>query len=89
MNTIIPIFYEKILTTDSLKNYFEGVNMTKQIVKFTVVLSLALGKNNCWNGRTIREIHKNLNITKKIYEDFMFNLRETLLEVNIDETLAD
>ncbi len=71
MTTIIPIFYEKILRSLRLKEFFRGVDMSRQIQKYQGFLSVCLGDTTTWGGKSLREIHLKLKITDKDYWDFM------------------
>ena len=87
--TIIPLFYEKVLRTNNLKGYFKGIDMTKQIYKYQSFLSVILGSRKKWDGRTIRQIHAPYRCSEKDYIDFMQNFKNSLLEVNISEDIAN
>lgn len=89
MNKIIPIFYEKVLRSETLQKYFQSVDMTTQIQKYMSFLSITLGDSNKWNGRPLREIHKHIHVKSDDFTEFIDKFRETLLEVEINKSLTD
>lgn len=84
IGNIVHSFYEKILDTDSLLHYFEGIDMERLIRHQTDFLCLILGGPVNYSGRDLRQAHRRLNITEKDFDLVSDLLEEALEEANIE-----
>ena len=84
IHQIVRNFYQDILAEDSLKGYFKNVSMDFLINHQTDFLSQLLGGPIQYRGRTLREAHQQLHITRHD-----FNLVGRLLQENLEDAGVD
>ncbi len=56
----VEIFYRKVLSDDRISDFFDGVDMDKQIAKQKGFLTMVFGGPNEYTGKDMREGHKHL-----------------------------
>ena len=56
----VEIFYRKVLADDRINEFFDGVDMERQINKQKGFLTMAFGGPNYYTDRDMREGHKHL-----------------------------
>lgn len=86
VGNIVHEFYEKIMDTESLENYFWDIDMARLIKHQTDFLCQVLGGPASYTGRALKDAHKGLNI---VVEDFMTVaeiLEETLEEAGVEDS---
>ncbi len=81
---IVISFYAKIQASPSLAKYFLGVDMKRLIDHQTKFLCVALGGPNTYEGRSIREAHKSLNIEHSAFAEVAKLLHESLTEAGVE-----
>lgn len=81
-------FYEKVLAHDSIKSFFEGVDMKRQIGKQKVFLTYAFGGPVKYEGKDMREAHKHLLLTDAHFNAVAGHLQSTLEELNVPPELV-
>jgi hemoglobin len=84
VGSIVHSFYEKVMDTDSLLHYFEGIDMERLIRHQTDFLCLLLGGPVNYSGRDLRQAHRRLNITEEDFDLVAELLEETLEESNVE-----
>jgi hemoglobin len=84
VGSIVHSFYEKVMDTDSLLHYFEGIDMERLIRHQTDFLCLLLGGPVNYSGRDLRQAHRRLNITEEDFNLVAELLEETLEECNVE-----
>lgn len=93
INAAVDIFYEKILSDDRIKHFFENINMVQQRAHQKAFLTYVLGGNSGYDGRTLRESHKDLVENKGLNEGHFQavaeNLTSTLEELKVPQNLID
>ena len=67
MQQMIPIFYKKAQEDDHLKVIFQGYDMKKLVSCFVSFFSMVLGATTKWKGNTVKDIHKDLDISEEAY----------------------
>ncbi len=56
----VDIFYRKVLADDRIKDFFDDVDMDRQIAKQKGFLTMVFGGPNEYTGKDMREGHKHL-----------------------------
>lgn len=88
----VDIFYRKVLSDDRISDFFEGVDMDKQIGKQKAFLTMAFGGPHNYSGHDMRSAHAHL--VKRGLNDGHFdavaeNLSSTLQELGVAQELID
>lgn len=84
-------FYERVLQDERIKHFFAETDMTKQRAHQKAFLTYAFGGTDKYDGRFMREAHKDL-VEKQGLKDEHFdavteNLMTTLKEMGVSEDL--
>jgi len=93
VNTALKIFYEKILSDDRVKHFFENVSMKQQMGHQKLFLTYAFGGVKNYSGKPMRQAHKRLvetmELNDKHFNAFIEHLVATLKELNIADDLIE
>lgn len=87
INAAVDIFYTKVLADDSIKQFFDGVDMTRQINKQKAFLTMVTGGPNLYTGQKMREAHKHLDLNEDHFNAVAGHLQATLEELSVPEEL--
>ncbi|MEH2352363.1 group I truncated hemoglobin [Nostoc sp.] len=86
-------FYEKVLADERVQNFFAHTNMQQQKQHQKDFMIYAFGGAQHWNGRTMREAHKELvaemGLTDSHFNAIAEDLVATLVEMEVPQTLID
>lgn len=90
VDAAVDIFYRKVLSDDSISQFFETTDMEAQHAKQKAFLTMAFGGPNDYSGADMRTAHAPL-VAKGLNEDH-FNavaghLQSTLEELNVPADL--
>jgi hemoglobin len=91
VNLAVDKFYERVLQDDRIKDFFANTDMVKQRAHQKAFLTYAFGGTDKYDGRYMREAHKEL-VEKNGLNESHFNavaedLLETLKEMGVSEEL--
>jgi len=88
----VDIFYAKILADESLKPFFEGVDMDKQALMQRLFLTGVFGGPQAYTGRSLRAAHERLVTEKGLGETHFAavagHLQATLEELGVAPDLV-
>lgn len=90
VNAAVDIFYRKVLKDDRIKQFFDGVDMTKQAAKQKAFLTVAFGGPNKYTGEDMRKGHAHLvarGLNDSHFDAVMENIAATLTELNVPANL--
>lgn len=91
VDAAVEIFYKKVLADPSLKPFFEGIDMTKQIKKQKNFLTVAFGGPNNYSGVGLRNAHKKLvkekGLSDRHFDAVIGHLGATLKELKVPDNL--
>jgi hemoglobin len=86
-------FYEKVLSDERIKHFFEGVDMVKQRAHQKAFLTYAFGGTSKYDGRYMREAHQDLvekrGLSGEHFDAVAENLLETLKEMGVSQELRN
>jgi hemoglobin len=86
-------FYEKVLSDERIKHFFEGVDMVKQRAHQKAFLTYAFGGTSKYDGRYMREAHRDLvekhGLSGEHFDAVAENLLETLKEMGVSQELRN
>ena len=84
-------FYERVLKDDRIKHFFTDVNMVKQRAHQKAFLTYAFGGTDEYDGRYMREAHKELvekqGLNSEHFDAVAQDLMETLKEMGVSQDL--
>ncbi len=84
-------FYERVLNDDRIKHFFANVDMSKQRAHQKAFLTYAFGGTSQYDGRYMREAHKELVATQGLssehFDAVAEDLMETLKEMGVSDEL--
>jgi len=86
-------FYEKVLSDERIKHFFEGVDMVKQRAHQKAFLTYAFGGTSKYDGRYMREAHQDLvekrGLSGEHFDAVAENLLEALKEMGVSQELRN
>ncbi|XWK90274.1 MAG: group 1 truncated hemoglobin [Phormidium sp.] len=84
-------FYQRVLQDDRIKHFFADVDMVKQRAHQKAFLTYAFGGTDKYDGRYMREAHKELvekhGLNSEHFDAVAEDLMETLKEMGVPEDL--
>ena len=90
VNAAVDIFYRKVLTDDSISQFFEEADMDDQIAKQKSFLTMAFGGPNEYSGTDMRKAHAPLvekGLNEAHFGAVAGHLQATLEELGVSEEL--
>jgi len=85
VSKIVHEFYQRITETPSLDKYFSGVDIGLLIDHQIRYMSLALGGPDQYEGRSLKESHKDLKIDQQAFVTVAKILEDTLRDIGVEE----
>ncbi|WP_017327530.1 group 1 truncated hemoglobin [Synechococcus sp. PCC 7336] len=86
-------FYEKVLADERVKHFFANTDMQKQRQHQKSFMTYAFGGAENWQGRSMREAHKQLademGLSDIHFDAIAENLVATLVELDIPQESID
>ena len=92
VDAAVDIFYRKVLSDDRIGDFFEGVDMDKQIAKQKGFLTMAFGGPHNYTGMDMRTAHAPLvarGLNDSHFDAVAENLSATLQELGVGQELID
>jgi hemoglobin len=83
IKAVVEEFYRRMLEDELVNELFKGIDMNRLKAHQTAFLSYALGGPVEYDGRTLREGHKGINITSEHYERMIRIMNDTLKTFNV------
>lgn len=91
VNLAVDKFYERVLQDDRIKHFFADVDMVKQRAHQKAFLTYAFGGTDQYDGRYMREAHKELvekhGLSSEHFDAVAEDLMATLQEMGVPEEL--
>ena len=88
VNAAVDLFYQKIIADPIINHLFEKTDMKRQIAKQKVFLTYAFGGAPNYEGKSMREAHKDLPLEEKHFQAVAAHLQSTLEELNVPADLV-
>jgi hemoglobin len=92
VDAAVDIFYRKVLSDDRISDFFEGVDMDRQIGKQKAFLTMAFGGPHNHTGQDMRNGHAHLvarGLNDSHFDAVAENLSATLQELGVTQDLID
>ena len=90
VNAAVDIFYRKVLSDDSISNFFETTDMAAQHAKQKSFLTMAFGGPNDYTGEDMRKAHAPLvekGLNENHFNAVAGHLQSTLEELKVPADL--
>ena len=84
-SAIVSNFYQKIMDSDELAPYFDGINMERLMDHQTNFIAKALGGPDKYKGRDLKAVHQKFKITLPHFKEVAELLAEALEEAGVTE----
>ena len=92
VSAAVDIFYNKVISDDSINGFFEGVDMNKQMRKMKSFLSYAFGADTPFQGESMRVAHERLvkqGLNDNHFDAVKNHIGTTLKELTVPQELID
>ena len=83
-STVVSNFYQKILDSEQLAGYFDGVNMEILMAHQTHFIAKALGGPDKYEGRDLKKVHAGFNISVPDFQEVAELLSDALDEGGVE-----
>ena len=80
---LVMAFYDKVLDSDRLAPYFEGVDMRRLVDHQTKFISTVMGGPSSYTDHALQQVHAPLQIDHESFEETVGLLAETLKEFKV------
>ncbi|MBF0281320.1 MAG: group 1 truncated hemoglobin [Zetaproteobacteria bacterium] len=90
VNAAVDLFYRKVLADSHVKDFFKGVDMSRQSAKQKAFLTMVFGGPSKYTGKDMREGHKHLvkmGLNDSHFDHILVHLRSTLAELGVGDDL--
>ena len=88
ISAAVDNFYVKVMADPLVNHFFEDVSMRRQHKRQKQFLTMALGGPNNYEGRSMKKVHKGMNIEVKHFVAIAGHLTNTLLELDVHPLLV-
>jgi hemoglobin len=78
VSAIVMDFYEQVLDSDIVGDFFENTDMDKQIDHQTKFISSLLGGPASYTNEQLKKVHKHLHVMPEHYEEILILLDRAL-----------
>ena len=85
----VTIFYRKVMEDYRVNNFFENVDMNKQMAKQKAFLTMAFGGPNHYTGKDMRTAHAPLvakGLNSKHFDIILEHLTDTLKKLGVSNS---
>lgn len=85
ISRVVLDFYDKVLDSDEIGDYFDGVDMKRLVDHQTKFIAYLTGGPADYSESRLQQVHAHLNISKDDFEEMKKLLTETLQQHNFTE----
>lgn len=83
VKAVVAVFYQRVLDDPDLRDWFEGIDLTRLKAHQRAFLSHALGGPELFSGRSLGEAHAGLAITGDAFDAVVEHLVMTLHDLGV------
>ena len=90
VDAAVALFYDKVLSDERIRHFFDGVDMKRQMNHQKAFLAYAFGGRGDYAGRGMESAHERLveeGLNDEHFDAVMENLGGTLVELGVPEEL--
>jgi hemoglobin len=84
VSRIVMAFYDRILDSDQVGDYFEDIDMKRLIDHQTKFVASLMGGPASFSDDMLQRVHQNLDITREDFDEVARLMRETLAEFDVE-----
>lgn len=89
IETVVDEFYDRVLSDDSLVDFFEDMDMAAQRAHMTQFLSAVAGGPVEYSGDDMRAAHEGLGLEQEHFDAVARHLEDALRECGVPETQVE
>jgi len=89
VHIVVTRFYSKVTADDSLRHFFESIDMSAQAQKLNNFVAYALGAPLEYSGKSMQDAHAHMKISDAHFDLVANHLVSTLQEVGVRQDLID
>lgn len=89
ISVVVDRFYEKMLADNELKHFFDHTDMKKQRAHLTAFVSFAIGSQESYKGKNMRDAHAHLQINTDHFQKTAGHLIATLQDLQVPQEKID
>jgi hemoglobin len=89
VDAAVDIFYRRVLSDAIISDFFDDIDMDRQIAKQKSFLTMAFGGPNQYSGKDMREAHKHMKLREEHFNAVAGHLQGTLQELSVPQHLID
>ena len=86
VSRIVSEFYDKVLDSPLLAEYFQNVDMRSVIDHQTKFIASIMGGPASYSNDHLERVHANLGISEEAFDEAVALLRETFEDFDVDES---
>jgi hemoglobin len=86
VSRVVSSFYDRVLNDELVAAYFAGVDMRRLIDHQTKFVASLMDGPASYTDEHLARVHERLNITDEAFDEIALLLRETLEDLDFDET---
>ncbi len=84
LSKVVMAFYDKVLDSDVIGDYFDGVDMRRLIDHQTKFISQIMGGPATYSDPALAHLHSHLAITDAAFDEMTRLFEETLEDFDVD-----
>ena len=84
VSKVVMAFYDKVLDSDVIGDYFEDVDMPALIDHQTKFIAMAMGGPASYTNEMLRQVHAGLDIDTMAFNEAVTLLQQTLEEFGVE-----
>lgn len=89
VDAAVDIFYGKVMRDERIRHFFTHIDMEKQAGKLKGFMAFALGAPIPYQGKTLREAHRHMQLTADHFNAVAGHLVATLDELHVPQEYID
>lgn len=89
VSKLVMEFYDRLLDSDLVAPYFEGVDMRRLIDHQTKFISSVMGGPASYTNETLRQVHAHLDIDRASFDEMVRILTEAMEDLEFDPADVD
>lgn len=84
ISKVVMAFYDRVLESDAIGEYFDGIDMRRLVDHQTKFISSIMGGPASYTDDALRQAHAHLGIDRKAFEEMARLLEATLRQADFD-----
>ncbi|MGI9381348.1 MAG: group I truncated hemoglobin [Methyloligellaceae bacterium] len=89
ISRLVMAFYDNLLESDQIADYFEDVDMRRLIDHQTKFVASLMGGPASYSNEALKNVHARLNIDNASFSEMANILRKTMVDFNMEKEDID